>query len=670
MDRAYSMMSIKSIDEEERVIEGIASTPTADRSGDVVEPLGGEFVTPLPLLWQHQHSQPIGHVEYAKATKDGIEFRARIAKTDEPGSLKSRLDEAWGCIKLKLVAAVSIGFKPLEYSYIEETGGIRFSKWSWLELSCVTIPANAEATISVVKSIDSKVRAATGRKDLDRSTVVPLPGDSGTTAHSRKSVDLKQPPSKGREVKTVLEQIAALEAARAAKAARMSEIMSKSIEDGRSTEADEAEEFDTMGTELKQLDADLGRLRMLEKMQQASATPLVPPAAASQSASAAASDYRGGQVISVKSNLPKGVEFARYVKALAMAKGNTSAAYEIAKANYPDQPRIATVLKAAVSAGTTTDPTWAGPLVEYQAFAGDFVDFLRPQTIIGKFGANGIPALFQVPFNVKIPGQTSGGSAAWVGEGAPKPLTKFDFSTVELRWAKVANIAVLTDELVRFSNPSADTLVRNALAAAIIERIDIDFVDPAKAAVANVSPASITNGITPVASHGSTAADIRADVAAVFGKFIQARMSPTSGVWIMGSTTALALSQYRNALGQQEFNGVSLNGGTFEGLPVIVSDYVPAGAGGSPTVGSLLILANASDIYLADDGQVVVDASREASLQMDSAPSNHSGTPTAATMVSMFQTNSIAIRAERFINWQRRRAAAVAYVSNVAYAAS
>jgi hypothetical protein len=105
-----------------------------------------------------------------------------------------------------------------------------------------------------------------------------------------------------------------------------------------------------------------------------------------------------------------------------------------------------------------------------------------------------------------------------------------------------------------------------------------------------------------------------------------------------------------------------MTGGTFAGLPVIVSDHVP-----TATAGSLLVLANASDIYLADDGQVTVDASREASLQMLDNPTNNSATGTATTHVSMFQTNSVAIRAERYVNWVRRRAAAVAYLTAVNY---
>jgi hypothetical protein len=65
---------------------------------------------------------------------------------------------------------------------------------------------------------------------------------------------------------------------------------------------------------------------------------------------------------------------------------------------------------------------------------------------------------------------------------------------------------------------------------------------------------------------------------------------------------------------------------------------------------------------LADDGQATIDASTEASLQMDSAPA----TP-ATTTVSLWQSNMIGIRAERFITWLKARAAAAQYVNGVAY---
>src|SRR5690625_6021970 len=91
--------------------------------------MGVSFKNPLAFLWQHKLDQPIGTVRFEQPTDDGIEFEAEIAKTDEPGRLKDRLDEAWQSIKLGLVRAVSVGFRPIEYAFMDE-GGIRFIKRS------------------------------------------------------------------------------------------------------------------------------------------------------------------------------------------------------------------------------------------------------------------------------------------------------------------------------------------------------------------------------------------------------------------------------------------------------------------------------------------------------------------------------------------------------------
>lgn len=646
--RAYSVLSIKAVDDERREITGIATTPETDRLGDVVEPKGAEFKLPLPFLWQHDREQPIGHVTQARVTKEGIEIKAKILRTPEPGRLKDRLDEAWQSIKLGLVRGLSIGFHPQESARIEGTFGFRFMKWLWLELSAVTIPANAEASILTVKAHDTHARAASGH--ARRATVVRLTPPAGVSAATK-------PRPEEATAMNVAEQIKSFEGKRLAQADRMEVIMSKAADEGRTLDQAETEEYDGLDTELKTVDEHLVRLRKLEKQQAVKARPVERVETIEAGANAR------NPIITVTETLPKGIEFARYVKCLAAARGEPMRALEIAKNWYPDMQRIHNVLKATVAGATTANATWAGPLVEYNTFAGDFVEYLRPATIIGKFGTNGIPSLRNVPFNVRIIGQTSGGSAYWVGQGAPKPLTKFDFNATQLGFSKVAAIAVLSDELVRFSSPSADALVRDALRDAVVERIDIDFVDPDKSAVANVSPASITNGATAVASSGSTLDAVNADVQALMGEFISANINLQNGVWIMSAATALALSLMRDALGRVAFPDINMNGGRFAGLPVIVSQYVS-----NTTAGAHVILVSASDIWLADDGTVQIDASREASLQMLDNPTNNiDGTATA--MVSMFQTNSVAIRAERFINWARRRntdeAKAVVYLTGV-----
>lgn len=160
-NRAYSFLQVKEMDDDKRTFSGVASTPTVDRVGDIIEPMGITFKNPLPLLWQHKHDQPIGTVKFDKPTKDGVTFTAQIPVVAEPGPLKDRVDTAWGEIKHGLVRATSIGFRPIEYSFMDN-GGIRYSETEVYELSAVTIPAQADAMITTVKSIDAALRKAAG----------------------------------------------------------------------------------------------------------------------------------------------------------------------------------------------------------------------------------------------------------------------------------------------------------------------------------------------------------------------------------------------------------------------------------------------------------------------------------------------------------------------------
>lgn len=153
MQRAYSAFEVKALDNERRTFKGWATTPAVDRMSDTINPLGAKFKNPLVLLHQHDHNMPIGSVKFSKPTEKGIEFEAEIPMINEAGPLKDRLDTAWGEIKHGLVRAVSIGFRPIKYSFMDD-GGIDFQEIEIFELSSVSIPANATAIINAVKSMD------------------------------------------------------------------------------------------------------------------------------------------------------------------------------------------------------------------------------------------------------------------------------------------------------------------------------------------------------------------------------------------------------------------------------------------------------------------------------------------------------------------------------------
>lgn len=366
----------------------------------------------------------------------------------------------------------------------------------------------------------------------------------------------------------------------------------------------------------------------------------------------------GTKRITVHRTLPKGTSFTRYAMALAAAKGNIYSAAEVAKQRWGSStPEVETILRAAVAAGTTTDTTWAKPLAPYQDMQSELIELLRPLTIIGR-----MQGFRNIPFNVRMPRQTSGASVGWVGQGAPKPVTKLGFDTITVPHAKIAAIIAITEELARMSTPSAEATVRQDLLETISQFMDVQFIDPTVAAVADASPGAITNGISGIDATGATVALVTADLAAALTAMSVANIGMRAPYWVMHTRAYNFLLTLRTTQDVYAFRD-ELTQGRLLGYPVIASNNVPLrdqNAGGGTE--GYIALVDASEIFMADDGETMLDVSREASLQMDSAPSAG-----AQAMVSLWQNNMIGIRAERFVYWQRRRDAAVYLIDMVTY---
>jgi HK97 family phage major capsid protein/HK97 family phage prohead protease len=643
-NRAYSVLNIKRFDDDQRVIEGIASTPNTDRQGDIVESMGAKFALPFPLLWHHKSDSPVGEVEWAQPNESGIPFRARIAKIEEPGEVKTLCDKAWHAVKARLVKAVSIGFRSLKHEMLKQ-GRMRIKEYEILELSLVTIPANSEATIHAIRSLDETLLSHSDGGDGKRPPVA--------ASATRKSTVKLQEAKMAK--KSIAEQISGFEATRAAKMARMEEIMSDAADKGETLDDAQQNDYDDLAADVESVDKHLTRLRLLEKTQIAKAVEVN-----GKSVDEASKSRGTVRVEGVRSCVPKGILFARHFIAKTYSQFNHMSALEAARTlGFFDQtPELETILKAPVAVGTTTGTTWAAPLAEPQFMAQEFIDLLTPMTIIGR-----IPGLRRVPFNIKIPRATTAASVTWVGEGSAKPVSSMAFDSISLGHTKVAGIVPVTEELFRFSNPSIETLVRDSLLQAVAQLTDFDFLDPTKAAVTGVSPASITFGVTPHTASGTTADSLRTDLGALLSSYADANMSMAGLVLVMKPQRAIRISLMRTTLGTREFEGLTPNGGTLEGIPVVVSDNIYDS--GSPA-GDLIVAVNAPEVLLADDGQVSVDISREASLQMDSAPDSP---PTASTVtVSLWQHNMVGIRAERSINYLKRRDTAVQYIEGANYA--
>jgi HK97 family phage major capsid protein len=620
-DRAYAVLHVAAFNDDARTFTGIATTPTPDRRGNVFEPSGLTFHNPIPLLFHHDNERPIGFATLGTPTAAGVAFEGTIPRIVDPGPLHDRVNEAWQSIKAGIIRAVSIGVRPHKNGVepIKE-GGLRFTKGEIVELSLVTIPANVEATILTIQSFDTPA--------------APGPNRSGVA-------DVLPVVRAGSPSMTIAEQITQFTNTRAVKAARMTELMTAAATASVTLDASQTEEYDGLALEVKAIDAHLVRLRDQETTNAAAAVAVGPVTTIVAGAAA-----RGTvPIIQVKSQLPKGTAFVRYCQAIAYGRGDTLRAREFAKQWKDSTPEVELVLNAAVAPGTSTDATWAGPLAPIQPLATEFLELLRPSTILGKVGG-----FIRVPFNVSVPAQTGGGTYGWVGQGAPKPVTKLQFGTITITITKCAGIIVITEELARNSSPSAEAIIQQDMINGIAQFLDVQFIDPAQAAVAGVSPGSITNGVTPITSAGTTPANARTDVIALMNAFTAALIPIAGATLIMSEANALALSAALNPLGQPLWPNLMMTGGTGPlGITVVTSQ----------SAGNNVVLVSPRCILYADDGGVTIDVSREASVQMDSAPDN----PALATTVltSLWQNNLVGLRAERFINWKKARTGCVAY---------
>lgn len=446
------------------------------------------------------------------------------------------------------------------------------------------------------------------------------------------------------------ERLAQLRAQRAAQVTAMEAILGKANDEGRSFDETEQAGFDTAKGQISTIDVQIKNCEDMQTLLVKTATP-VPGTGV---------DIGAGRVQVVR-NLPKGTAFTRYAMALAAGKGNTMMAAEVAKNIWAkDTPEVEQVLRAAVAAGTTTDTNWAAPLAQYTNMASEFIELLQPMTFLGRMSG-----FRNVPFLTRMPRQTSGSTVGWVGQGAPKAVSKLQFDSVTIPHAKLAGIVAITEELARLSTPSAEATVRQDLLDTVAAFMDVQFVKPTIAAVSDVSPAAITNGATAANQTGATVATITADLNTAMTTMAVANVPFRSRYWLMHPRTENFLRTLRTSQDVFAFRD-EMNGGKLLGIPFLSSSNMPLLDQSSPASGgsleSYIVLVEASEIFLADDGEVMLDVSREASLQMLDNPSSG-----AQSLVSLWQNNLVGIRAERYCYWKRRHDAGVYVIKNVAY---
>ena len=142
---------VKIMDAERREIDFTISTAAVDRMRDSIAVEGWEYDNYLRspvVLWAHDSSQPpIAKALSVAKSETALTSRAQFMDAE----LSRFADAVFRMYQKGFLTAVSVGFAPIEYAFVEDKDrpwGIDFKRQELLEYSCCPIPANPEALVA------------------------------------------------------------------------------------------------------------------------------------------------------------------------------------------------------------------------------------------------------------------------------------------------------------------------------------------------------------------------------------------------------------------------------------------------------------------------------------------------------------------------------------------
>ncbi|QRP62702.1 phage major capsid protein [Rhodanobacter sp. FDAARGOS 1247] len=274
--------------------------------------------------------------------------------------------------------------------------------------------------------------------------------------------------------------------------------------------------------------------------------------------------------------------------------------------------------------------------------ATEYLNAVRERSVLG-----GLLGTRPVAFNRRMLARTNGAIGFWVGEAAPAPMLKAVLAGSTLKAKKVVALIAVTDEGMRAESPAVEAGLQADLETGCAGAIDQAFLDPSNAG-SDTMPASVTHGAPIIAASSDAAADLKALVAAFAGDL-------STSYLITDPSTATALAMVRGANGSFLFPDAGPRGGSVLGIPLLVSRHSPR-----DTAGGMLALVDASGIALAMDS-IEISQSDQTSLAMADTPTS------PATMVSLFQTGTTAMKAVIRCNFENQRVGGVAVLTGVDY---
>jgi hypothetical protein len=289
--------------------------------------------------------------------------------------------------------------------------------------------------------------------------------------------------------------------------------------------------------------------------------------------------------------------------------------------------------------GATSDGTASDAYGPDHVAVRNFYEFMAQRSAFFAIYSAGANGFMQLPARQRITAAMANATAYVRGEGHPVPLSGLNLESLLLVPQSIDAMTVVSESVLNDTGSAGQAFFNSLLASGVGRTVDEYFIDQMSDSDTETFSVSNPDSIGDVLGALRQALNVIAPTG-------------TSRVYFIASGIAARMLATLAGDAGVAFPTLGLAGGMLFNRPLMVSDGALAGT---------LIVLDAGAIA-ANAGEIALRASRHASIEMQSAPANSAATATGANMVSMWQSNGVALLASAAIACAKLRSSAVAVV--------
>jgi len=337
----------------------------------------------------------------------------------------------------------------------------------------------------------------------------------------------------------------------------------------------------------------------------------------------------------------------RLIRALAAGKGDPDKAAHFAKKQWGDE-------EIAKALTTSTETGGGGGFLVPEEYSTELIEYLRPLSVIRSMN----PVIVPMPVgSISIPAMTGGATAEYIGEGSNIRVSQPAFGQIKLNWKKLATLVPISNDLIRFSSPQADAIVRDDLVAAMAQREDAAFI---RDNGTNDTPKGLRHwiakdNIIPATNGTITLANVAIDLGKAILALEENNIRFLRPGWLMSPRTKYYLTTVMDDNGNYVFKD-EMAGGTLLNFPFAVTSQIPSNLGDG---------ANESEVYFVDFADAIIGESSLVELAVSEEAAYYNGT----SVVAAFSLDQTVIRAIARHDFALRRSVAGAVLTGVKWGA-